>query len=113
MKKKIISAATALPALALSSLAADSGWPPTGGIPSHVDIESLIGSVITGILLLVGAIATFFLVYGGILYIISGGDKMKVEQAKSTLTAAITGLIIALAAYTIIKQIYTWLGLTL
>ena len=113
MKKKIISAVTALSALALSALPVYAAWPPTGGLPAGTDLKAIIGSIITGIIVLVGAIATFFLVYGGILYLTSGGDKFKVEQAKSTLTAAITGLIIALASYLIIKLIYSWLGLTL
>ena len=65
--------------------------------------QDQIGPVISGIvtILLIAAalIALFFLIYGGIRWITSGGDKGKVDSARGTITAAIIGLIIALLAF--------------
>jgi len=109
MKKKLTSIATAAYALALAASPVYAQWPPSGGLTGDVDVKSIIGRVITGVLALVGAIAVLYLVYGGIMYITSAGDKMKVEQAKSILTAAVTGMVIAIAAYIGMRMICTWI----
>lgn len=65
-------------------------------------------------ILLVGAVllSLFFLIYGGIKWIMSGGDKGKVDAARGTITAAIIGLIISFLAFTIIGMINYFFGLT-
>lgn len=45
------------------------------------------------------AIAVIFLVTGGIQYMGSGGDKMKIENARGRITSAIVGGVIAIAAF--------------
>lgn len=65
-------------------------------------------------ILLVAAVllSLFFLIYGGIKWITSGGDKGKVDAARGTVTAAIVGLIIAFLSFTIISMINYFFGLT-
>lgn len=54
---------------------------------------------ITSILALIaGIISVIFLVYGGIKYITSGGDSSGVSSAKSTIVAALIGIVIAALA---------------
>ena len=55
------------------------------------------------ILLIVGFISVIMLVYGGLRYILSGGDSKKVTDAKNTVLYAIIGLIISLLSYAIVK----------
>ena len=43
------------------------------------------------------------LVYGGLRYILSGGDSKKVTDAKNTVLYAIIGLIISLLAFDIVN----------
>lgn len=50
-----------------------------------------------------GGIAVLFLIYGGIQYIVSGGDKIALTTAKHTITYAVLGLIVILGAVVIIK----------
>ena len=50
-------------------------------------------------------LALLFLLFGGIQWIISGGDKTKIEKARNTLTYAIVGLILVLLALFIINLI--------
>jgi hypothetical protein len=75
---------------------------PTGGIQT---VAKVIGNSLT-ILLIVAVILTLvYLILGGIAWIQSGGDKQKVSQARSRITYAIIGLIVALASFFIINLI--------
>ncbi len=55
------------------------------------------------ILYIVGIIAVIMLIFGGIKYVISGGDAKKVTDAKNTVLYAIIGLVIAFLAYAIVN----------
>lgn len=55
------------------------------------------------ILYFVGIIAVIMLIWGGIRYVVSGGDAKKVTDAKNTILYAIIGLIISFLAYAIIQ----------
>lgn len=63
------------------------------------------GTVIQLLLILAIIISLFFLIFGGIRYVMSGGDKGKVAQARSTLVAALAGLIISLLGFFIVNLI--------
>lgn len=57
-----------------------------------------------------GFIAVIFIIIGGIMYMISAGDKDMMERGKKTLLYAISGLAIVIAAPTFLKEIMTILG---
>lgn len=61
--------------------------------------------VLNWLLILAGTVALIFVILSGISYITSGGDQKKLENAKHTLTYAILGLIVILAAIFIIRII--------
>lgn len=63
---------------------------PTG----DSDLITFVNRVISLAIGMAGLIAVVFLVYNGILYIISGGDESKVEKATKGITYAVIGLII-------------------
>ncbi len=50
-----------------------------------------------------------FIIYGGIRWITSGGDKQAVATARSTLIAAIVGLLIVFFSYLILNFVLTFL----
>jgi hypothetical protein len=52
----------------------------------------------------------FFLIWGGIEWITSGGDKGKTESARNKITAAVIGLIVLAAAYAILTLTLQLLG---
>lgn len=71
-------------------------------------IEGVLGSIMAYLQGIAGTIAVIFIIIGGIMYMISGGDKDMVERAKKTLIFAIVGLAIVLAAplfYTEVKAV--------
>jgi hypothetical protein len=75
----------------------------------------LLGGLIGGavaMLLIVGTIAAFiFLILGALRWILSSGDKAKLQQAQETITNAILGLILLASAWAIIALVGNFLGL--
>lgn len=54
--------------------------------------------------LTIGALLVFmYLIWGGIEWITSGGDKGKTESARNKITAAVVGLIVLAAAFAILQ----------
>lgn len=81
--------------------------PPASAIPNTVSIAQ-IPQFIVSLLFVVGIIiAIAFLIYGGIKWILSGGDKTAVESARNHIVAAIIGLVIVLAAFFILNIVFT------
>jgi len=72
---------------------------------TDVDLASIINKFITWVLLLVGGLAVLFVIYGGVLYITSAGNKERVEQAKQTLTYAVIGLIVIVLSKVIVNLV--------
>lgn len=66
-----------------------------GGLPE------LTGTIVTGVLGMSGVILIALIVYAGIIWGTAAGDDAKVKKAKSIITAAVTGLVIALIAFAI------------
>ena len=55
-------------------------------------------------------ISVIMLVWGGLRYILSGGDNKKVTDAKNTILYAIIGLIIAVLAFAIVNFVLNAIG---
>jgi len=96
---------------------------PVGGIDlpkdipyaaNSTDAENEIRAFVRGgirVAFLIGLIGVMvFFSIGGIRWIFSGGDKQKVEQAKSMITAAIVGFAILALSYIILFLIGTFFG---
>jgi hypothetical protein len=67
--------------------------------------SGIVGVIIQTLMLIAIIVSIFFLIYGGIRYITSGGDKGKIDQARSTLVAALVGLVISLLAFFIVNLV--------
>ena len=68
-----------------------------------------IGSVIMGVIIILFVIsvivALIFLIWGGLKWIFSGGDKTAVESARNTIIAAIIGLVIVFASFFLLNLV--------
>lgn len=109
LKTLTLGSATLL-ASSVSAFAADSVKPCASGVgslcnPNSNSLGDLIARVIDYLLIGAAIIAVIFLIWGGIRWIMSGGDKAKVEAARNTVIGAIIGLIIVFAAYFIIDVV--------
>lgn len=65
----------------------------------------LVAPIISILFIVVVILCLFFLIWGGIKWVLSEGDKTKVEAARNHIVAAIVGLIVAFAAYFILSLI--------
>lgn len=72
---------------------------------------NVLSNVITLAFVIAALIALAFLIFGGIKWILSGGDKSKVEEARGTIVAALVGLVITFLAYFIINIVFSIFGL--
>lgn len=75
------------------------------------NLQTLITAIIDLVLVVAALTAFFFLIYGGIKWITSGGDKEQTAAAQSTLTAAIIGLAIVFSTWALIGIVETFLGI--
>lgn len=121
LMKKLSAIPTALIMFLSHGTAAFAGTPtPAGAInagisaPSQaltgVDIGSVPQFLVTLLLIIGIVIAVVFLIYGGIKWILSGGDSKQVESARNHIVAALIGLIIVIGAFVILNFVFQILG---
>lgn len=72
--------------------------------------DAIIPRAINLMLFIVGVLAIFMIIYGGIRYVLSGGDNSKVKDAKNTILYAIVGLIVAILGYAIVNWVVSVVG---
>ena len=86
-------------------------------VKSRVAVNDSLGSFVSksfSAILLVAGLATFlYLVYGGIQWIMSGGDKGKLEEARNKITNGIIGLAIVASAWAVYLLIDYFFGIGL
>lgn len=79
----------------------EKGTPETVG-NSTAMIGEYIKAIYRYALGIVGILATVVLMFGGVLWIIAGGNAERIANAKSWIVAALTGLVLALTSYMIL-----------
>ena len=100
----------ASPVLAQSSLA----LPPS--VVDNFSITSLgefLGALLTLLFLLAGIIVFAYLVWGGLQWITSGGDKAKTQEARDRITAALVGLAVIAVAWAVSILLQQFFGINL
>lgn len=90
MRNKLTKLAVAIPSIGINT-----GW--------DADPKAVVGRVIDYALWFIGAIALGFVIYGGVLYITSGGDSEKTTKARNTLMYAVLGIIVVVISYAIVN----------
>jgi hypothetical protein len=113
--KKITSAVSSLGLLLASAtpvFAQNVGVPQPPGFQIE-NIGTLISGAIGVALLIAGILVFVYLVWGGIEWITSGGDKAKTEEARTRITNALVGLAIVAAAWAVMKLIEFFFGITI
>jgi len=81
------------------------------GMPAElIGPDGIFTQITNTILYAVGIISILMLIYGGLRYVISGGDSKKVTDAKNTILYAIIGLIVAILSFAIVNFIINAIG---
>lgn len=63
------------------------------------DPRVFIGRIIRGILGISGAVALLLLIYGGFVYLVSQGERDRIERGKQTIVWATLGLVVIFGSY--------------
>ncbi len=111
MKKALTVTSTLLSSLALATPA----FAQTIGIeqPEQIqitDLGKLVSSLASVALIISGILVFLYLVWGGVEWITSGGDKTKTEKAQQRITSAVIGLAIVAASWALIRIIGAFFG---
>lgn len=77
----------------------------------RLGMNALLNNIAQTMLIVGVAIATIFLIFGGIKWIVSGGDKEATAKAQKTITAAIVGLVIIFLTWAIVGLVKNILGI--
>lgn len=110
-KVAIYSAATgavlflAAPTFAQGNTQLNLAAPSAAGTANGASASVIIRFVINGLIVIGIVAALLFMLWGGIRWILSGGDKGKVDAARSTIVASIVGLIIVILAWVVINTV--------
>jgi hypothetical protein len=81
-----------------------------GGALAVKTLPEVIDGLKTWVMGILAAVATLFLVIGGLRYMTAAGDPAAVEQAKGSLKAALTGYALAVLAPVILQVLQGILG---
>jgi len=73
-------------------------------------IEAVLSGIMSYLKGIAGTIAVIFIIIGGVMYMLSTGNKDMAERAKKTLLYAMAGLAIVIAAPTFYNEILSVLG---
>lgn len=76
-------------------------------------LECLLANILTVFIALIGMAAFVMVLIAGIRYLLSGGNTKGTEQARSTLTMAILGIVVALSAFIILNLLSAFTGVDL
>ncbi len=74
------------------------------------DFVRILVNISTWMLAISGSLTLLAFVYGGVLFIISGGNSDLVAKAKKIIFGAVIGIVIVFASYSIISFVMTSLG---
>ena len=80
--------------------------PPWSGA-TDTSLAGIVATVVKAFLGLLGIIFLVLIIYAGFEWMTAQGDEKKVDKAKDTLTRAVIGLIIIIAAYSITYFVFT------
>lgn len=114
LQKLALSASVSLTTLASVALpVAAAGITTTDVVPGTgfaTDFGKLINGVLSFVMVVAALLVFMYLIWGGIEWITSGGDKGKTESARNKITSAVIGLVVVAASYAILTLALNFLG---
>ena len=66
-------------------------------------IRHVVDQALPTVMLIIGTLAVFYVMYGGILYITAGGDANRVKAARSTVLNVMIGIVVVISTFFIIR----------
>ena len=100
-------AAVALPVAAATKITNTNVDPGKG---FATDFGGMINGLLSFVMVIAALLVFMYLIWGGIEWITSGGDKGKTESARNKITSAIIGLVVVAASYAVLTLALNFLG---
>jgi len=97
--------------MATSSFNIDVGSQVQSRVAINSDLGTFVQKSFSAVILVAGLATFMYLVYGGVQWIMAGGDKGKLEEAKSKITNGIIGLAIVASAWAVYKLVDYFFGI--
>ena len=76
-------------------------------------LSGIIGAIISLVFIVAVVIALFYLLWGAVRWIFSGGDKAAVDTARGTITAAVIGLIVLFLSFLLINVLLAFFNVNI
>ncbi|HSX02836.1 MAG TPA: hypothetical protein VLI05_06025 [Candidatus Saccharimonadia bacterium] len=70
---------------------------------SGTTVPGVLNGVVSVLIFLIGAVSVIMIVVGGLRFVLSNGDSKAAESGRQTILYAVIGLVVAIAAYAIVK----------
>ena len=86
---------------------------PSGGLEEGQDGAVAIQNSITIFLITITVLSLIFLIFGGVKWIMSQGDKAKLDSARKTIIYALIGLGLSFLSFVIVTTVGNVMGVTL
>ena len=102
-------AAVALPVAAATKITNTNVDPGKG---FATDFGGMINGLLSFVMVIAALLVFMYLIWGGIEWITSGGDKGKTESARNKITSAIIGLVVVAASDAVLTLALNFLGFT-
>lgn len=83
---------------------------PGGSLAADTKIETIPQYIVDTMFTIAAVLAVIYLMYGGIKWITSRGDKIAVETARKHIVAAVIGLVIVAGSFFALRVVFTLLG---
>lgn len=110
LKKALATATTGLGYLAITaSVYAQEGL-QNPGVSTDIKVEAIPQYIVNALFLIAAFLAVAYLMYGGIKWITSRGDKVQVESARKHIVAAVLGLVIVAGSFFALNVVFRLLG---
>lgn len=77
----------------------------------NTDLGSFVSKSFSAVILVAGLATFMYLIYGGLSWIMAGGDKGKLEEARAKITNGIVGLAIVASAWAIYLLVDYFFGI--
>lgn len=99
-------------ALQFTNITTPGGYQPGSGIEGSTSaVEKLISNVLVVLTVTASIAFTLYFLLGGLTWITAGGDKGKIEAAKSKMTNGAIGMIVIAVSYSIVWIVGKALGI--
>lgn len=82
----------------------------TNPLGQGVGFETAVKNTISAVVGLTGVLALIAFIWGGIIWMTSGGDTSKIGKGKTMMVWAITGMLVIFSSYAILTFVFTAFG---